>query len=220
MRLDVLKTDVKFMSRDDSDVRAISIVESVINMAHMIGMLVVAEGVETEQQWKTLAALGSNYAQGYYFYRPMPIEDFEKLLQDPSKIGSKPKKIGNQTIVNHLQFKEMIRDGLVSETLLENILGAAAIYKISGDKVSIIQINQHYTKLTGIEPGDDEGFQKFLSNVHVEGADNFLHNVDSHLLEGFESNLELNGEELHARTFLLYTCDDHKLYLSTLQRPE
>ena len=220
MQLDVLKTDVKFMSQDDSDVRAISIVESVINMAHMIGMVVVAEGVETKQQWKTLAALGSNYAQGYYFYRPMSIEDFEKLLQDPDKIGNSPKKAGNQMVTNHLQFKDMIRDGLVSETLLENILGAAAIYKISGDKVSIVQINQHYTKLTGIEPGDDEGLKKFLTGVQIEGADNFLHNVDAHILEGLESSLKLNGEEIHARTFLLYTCDDHKLYLSTLQRAE
>ena len=89
MNLDVLKTDVQFMARDSLDRRAISIVESVISMAHMIGMSVVTEGVETQLQMENLISLGDNFAQGYYFYKPMPKEAFEEQIHREGAIRHK-----------------------------------------------------------------------------------------------------------------------------------
>ena len=50
-------------------------------MAHKLGFKVIAEGVETEQQRDLLAAAGCDYAQGYLYSRPVPPEEFEKLLE-------------------------------------------------------------------------------------------------------------------------------------------
>ena len=221
MNLDVLKTDVKFMSKDNQDNRAISIVESVISMAHMIGMSVVTEGVETEDQKESLIALGDNYAQGFYFYRPMPKEDFEELIRDGSKVmeGYRGKRTD---VTSQLRFREMIREGLVSETLLNNIIRAAAVFRKDDDKLSIVQINEAYTGLTGIRAGDElKRFEKYLDDEQAEIFKDLLRMADSHPLGGSEGTIRFrkqSGEtiDLKMRVFLLYSLEDHRIYLSTM----
>ena len=54
------------------------ILQAVISMADSLGMYVITEGIETEQQLNALTEMGCNYFQGYYFSRPIPVEEFEK----------------------------------------------------------------------------------------------------------------------------------------------
>ena len=49
-------------------------------MAHKLGIKVIAEGVETQQQCDLLAAAGCDYAQGYLFSKPVPADDFARLF--------------------------------------------------------------------------------------------------------------------------------------------
>ncbi len=60
------------------------LVKSIIAMAHGLGLEVIAEGVETEEQWQYLQLLGCDFAQGYLFGRPMPKNDFAKYLESQS----------------------------------------------------------------------------------------------------------------------------------------
>mgnify|MGYP000346864280 FL=1 len=57
-----------------------AIVISIIDMAHRMGMKVVAEGIENKQQSEFLCNHGCDYLQGYYYYKPMSAEEFSKLL--------------------------------------------------------------------------------------------------------------------------------------------
>ena len=208
--------------KDNQDNRAISIVESVISMAHMIGMTVVTEGVETEDQKKNLISLGGNFAQGYYFYRPMPAAEFEKLIADADKVAHISKHTSVKA-ASHLRFREMIRDGLVSETLLENIIRAAAIYKEENERISIVQMNNQYSSLTGL-PQDEKDMEHFTD--HLEEADlqalkQILAKANTHPLEGSEGIIYFrrsDGQivEMKMRIFLLYSFDTHRLYLSSM----
>ena len=77
----VLKIDQAFvrgLGRDASDT---AIVKSVIDLAHALGLVVVAEGVEDADQVVHLRALGCDLAQGYFFARPQPAEDLERQLE-------------------------------------------------------------------------------------------------------------------------------------------
>lgn len=79
IEVDALKLDMKFMSNSENPQRSQSIVASVIRLAKELDLPVIAEGVELREQVDFLRGVGCEYVQGYYFARPMPVEEFEKL---------------------------------------------------------------------------------------------------------------------------------------------
>jgi diguanylate cyclase (GGDEF)-like protein len=81
---DIVKIDRTFISRLATDRRQRSVVSGVVKLAHTLGMTLVAEGVETQQQLDQLARLGVDLAQGYYFAHPADAEAFEALLAGAS----------------------------------------------------------------------------------------------------------------------------------------
>ena len=80
MPFDTLKIDQMFFHDKTSSERGRRIIETVVLMAQKLGMMVVAEGVETKEQVAFLKAIGCNWVQGYYFAKPMPSSEFENLL--------------------------------------------------------------------------------------------------------------------------------------------
>ena len=77
--LDVIKLDAGFFNiANDEDDRSSFIIEDTIAMAKHLRMQTVAEGIETRQQVDFLCSLGCDLIQGYYFARPMPIDEFER----------------------------------------------------------------------------------------------------------------------------------------------
>ena len=72
---------MKFMSAPGSENqrRSESIVANVIHLAKDLDLPVIAEGVEEKEQVKFLNSVGCEYVQGYYFAKPMPVEEYEKL---------------------------------------------------------------------------------------------------------------------------------------------
>ena len=77
--INVLKTDLKFLDNKGIAERREQILDSVIKMAHEMGLTVVAEGVETKEQAEHLNGLDCEIMQGYYFAKPVPISEFEQL---------------------------------------------------------------------------------------------------------------------------------------------
>jgi EAL domain-containing protein (putative c-di-GMP-specific phosphodiesterase class I) len=78
--LNQLKIDQSFVRDIISDGHDQAIVQTIITMAKGLGLDVIAEGIETKEQSNFLEANGCNKFQGYYFGRPIPIEQFEKYL--------------------------------------------------------------------------------------------------------------------------------------------
>ncbi len=78
--VDVLKVDKSFTFELDQKDTDIAIMEAIINMAHTLGMTVVAEGVESKKQFASLAGLGCDVAQGYLFAPALAATEMEKLL--------------------------------------------------------------------------------------------------------------------------------------------
>ena len=77
---DALKLDMGFVKKIGKNSKSDAIVISIINMAHRMGMKVVAEGIENKQQRDFLYAHDCDYLQGFYYYKPMSAEEFSKLL--------------------------------------------------------------------------------------------------------------------------------------------
>lgn len=76
--VDVLKLDLKFLRTGTDAGRRHRIMQAVIDLAHTLHLLVIAEGVETKEESLLLEEMGCQYAQGYYYGRPVPENEFEK----------------------------------------------------------------------------------------------------------------------------------------------
>ena len=88
--IDELKIDRSFIAHIASDPRSAAIVHSTIDLAHALGLKVVAEGVEDQDANTALAAFGCDYAQGYHFSRPLTADVFADWVQD-SPLESAPR---------------------------------------------------------------------------------------------------------------------------------
>ena len=86
MPIDVLKMDMRFIQDIDHTEKDFWLVDVVLNIARHLQVPVVAEGVETEAQMNRLRAAGCELIQGYYFSRPLPPEEFEKLIVRETEI--------------------------------------------------------------------------------------------------------------------------------------
>jgi EAL domain-containing protein (putative c-di-GMP-specific phosphodiesterase class I) len=83
-----LKIDQSFVRDLTTDADSAGIVEAVIAMAKSLKLSVIAEGVETEEQLASLTRLKCNEYQGYYFSKPVPAEDFTRLLKQRASIAA------------------------------------------------------------------------------------------------------------------------------------
>lgn len=86
INIDILKIDKSFSDEVMEDKRGRIILESIIDMAKKLQIKTVAEGIETKEQLEYLKQIGCDMVQGYYFARPLPIDEFEKNCQKGRRI--------------------------------------------------------------------------------------------------------------------------------------
>ncbi len=140
--VDILKIDMKFMSKCDIPGRSENILASVIRMAKWLNMPVIAEGVEEKQQIDFLRSIGCEFVQGYYYAKPMPVGEYEELAFSDVKFSrdDKDKVVNADTIWQ--STSEL--NGLFS-----NMLQAVALYEYNGDSIETIRVNNAYYELFG-----------------------------------------------------------------------
>ena len=114
LNIDIIKLDAQFLRMDESnEERSIRILESVTNMTKTIGVPIIAEGVETEKQKDFLLDLGCRYIQGYYFYKPMPAADYERLITNPKLIDTSGIRFKSN---QQFRLRELLDNNIYSDT--------------------------------------------------------------------------------------------------------
>lgn len=121
INVDILKLDMKFMDMNGGSLkRGVGIITAIVNMAKFMGLGLIAEGVETQEQVDFLLGIGCRCGQGYYFYRPLPAADCLEMMKTPDRLdygGIQPLK------VNQRSLRELMEDDLFNQMTLENLLG-------------------------------------------------------------------------------------------------
>jgi EAL domain-containing protein (putative c-di-GMP-specific phosphodiesterase class I) len=87
---DVLKIDRSFVTRMTEGEQPLQIVRTIVELARVMGMDVVAEGIETHEQYMLLREMGCRFGQGYLFSRPVPAETVSAMLRLPGRILPDP----------------------------------------------------------------------------------------------------------------------------------
>lgn len=99
MPVDVVKIDKEFFSDTMNTQKGRAVISTVVDLAKNLDMDVISEGVETREQVEFLTEIHCAMVQGYYFAKPMPISDFEKLwYEDLEKIKAKKDRAAAQQL--------------------------------------------------------------------------------------------------------------------------
>ena len=78
--LNSLKIDKSFVMGMNKDAESKAIVKTIVTIAKQLNLKVIAEGVESEADYRYLAEIGCDYGQGYYIDRPLPVSQLEKWI--------------------------------------------------------------------------------------------------------------------------------------------
>ncbi len=80
IQIDVLKLDMGFLKSSDHSAKGGNILTAILKMAESLNIQTIAEGVETKEQVEFLKSIGCKYVQGFYYSKPLPVDEFEKLI--------------------------------------------------------------------------------------------------------------------------------------------
>jgi EAL domain-containing protein (putative c-di-GMP-specific phosphodiesterase class I) len=85
VHFDALKIDRSFVARIDSEAESLAIIKTILALAQDLRMGVIAEGIEDQGQMETLASMGCQVGQGYYFARPVDASTAGEMLRQLSQ---------------------------------------------------------------------------------------------------------------------------------------
>ena len=221
--VDVLKIDMRFLEINEKEVeKGIGILESVVNMARQMQMPIIVEGVETKIQENFLRKMGCRYTQGYYYYKPLPVEEFEGLIADKRNLDFDGFYY-NQNEAFHV--REFLDDNLFNDTVMNNILGAAAFYELYENCIEIVRVNEQYYKLAGVPFDEKEEYRKRFWNHVVDEDRHMLSAIFEQAYEnpgsgadGYIHYLRSDGKMLwvYMKVFFMREKEGRKLFYGSL----
>lgn len=164
--VDVLKLDMRFLQfKEEERQKSANILESIVNMAGLLHLPIVVEGVENESQEKFVQKLGCRYIQGFYYYKPLPIKKFEELLRDKRQIDTQG-LVYKQ--VEPMHIREFIDTNFVSDSMLNNVLGPVVFFEVLGGDIKITCVNEQYFRMLGEQHFEEDIQKEFLKRISEE----------------------------------------------------
>lgn len=213
INVDVIKLDMKIIDLDEDNAsKGLKIVESVVNMARKLRLLVIAEGAQTKQQVDQLLSVGCRYIQGYYFHEPLPVGRMEKLLAE------RPDDRHFWDMSNDFMHGSYVP--VNGRTMLETSTLAASTFEILANGVAeLSRLNvktgeYRAVKRDGILPTPEtDDFETYVQTliaervVHPDDADRFRADMDlaslRSLLFSQKSAFGVYRSEVLARTGII-----------------
>ncbi|MBD5104772.1 MAG: EAL domain-containing protein [Ruminococcaceae bacterium] len=164
--IDMLKLDMKFMQGFEDNDRVGTIVTAVSRMSKWLDIPMLAEGVETKEQYDFLRSIGCAYIQGYYFSRPVPEDRFTELVQ---KEEAAPAEKNIERYGLNEGVNEILGSNATVSKLLSGVFGGLGIYELYDDKLEVIRVNEGYMQIMGYSPDEFTGeHYDIWQNVHPD----------------------------------------------------
>lgn len=224
--VDTLKIDLNFMSGFAESGRGRNILSSVIRMAKWLGLPVVIEGVENEEQVAFLRSIGCTVGQGYYFSKPMPVDKFEQSLQENEQKLKPIRKIEPALSQGNVVDIEDFWSPTSGFNLLFNTLQeASAIYEYHDNNLELLRANDSYYHLLGIQR-ENLYFTgtHLLDYIHEEDREQFIANlpIDESTSPVKHSFRRLVADDkiicLHSQVHFLAGDEERKLYYASISK--
>ena len=195
--VDILKIDMKFLDmKEENTKKGFAILRSIIKMSNEMNLPIIVEGVETKEQAEILTKMKVRYAQGYLFYKPMHVDDFEELLKDENNIdyrGIYNKQLAAVSLDKIMDdlFEQSTPDDFEKKMSLAKAPGGFFTYKADDSRV-LLDIDKSVVNLFGCKT--EEEFREYVGNnfmgmIHPEDRDRVEREIWSQV-EGNEWQLD------------------------------
>ena len=180
MPVDLLKIDLKFLDSRDQSGRGGNILNSIVRMAKWLKIPVIAEGVETRQQAEFLRTLGCNCVQGYYYSKPISVQEYEQLIMMNACIPSS----GKRPWLDAMDTEELLNPNAQFNIIFNSMNGGIGIYEYVDHRLDILRVNDGYYEM----------FEEDRNNFYMQDRQVIerLHKDDQ---EAFLAVLEEAGKE-------------------------
>lgn len=166
--VDTIKVDMKFLDIDSQNMKkGLGILKFVVNLSNEIDVSIIVEGVETEEQSEFLGKMGVRFAQGFLFYRPMPIEEFTKLIsveENVDRQGIYQMKLDGSNMDEMLEDILSARESRYNQIEIDKVRGGFFSYKADG-KQEIIMVSQSVIAMFGCET--EAEFREYVENSFI-----------------------------------------------------
>lgn len=113
MPFTTIKLDQGIVGRMLDSEKSATIVESSIRMAHELGVSVIAEGVENNQQYHHLLEAGCTKIQGYWISKPLPLDQYISFVEEDIRWSGLPIGLIHMAIIDHVQWRKQLVSELV-----------------------------------------------------------------------------------------------------------
>lgn len=181
MPVDILKLDMKFIQNESEKDTSKNILSFIISLAKWMGLLVIAEGVETPAQVHRLRSMECNYVQGYYYAKPLSEKDFRELM-------------GNANIDLHVMEKP--KPIIPTKTIYELVNEEAALKMFIVDDVQLNRsiLAKIFTKYFDIIEADNGVSALTYLKEHHGGVDIVLLDLIMPIMDGYSVLEEMKAD--------------------------
>ncbi len=217
INVDTLKMDRSFFVDGKNARRDDMLIDSIVKMSHNLGMYVVAEGIETQEQVRLLKTMNCDAIQGYVHAKPMPVSEFEKNYSNSIREFSLERQTQLPTIQN------------INDAKFANSFAPCGILVTKIDEnFTIVEANDYYFDMIGYTRTEvrDVFNNQCIQNMNTESAINFKKYFNEKMKTDPYSHIEFtnkftpkHGEE---HTYLLKgkvannEKDEKQLYFSMM----
>lgn len=167
-----IKIDQGIVGRMAECPKDAAIVESSVRLGHMLGLDVVAEGVETEASYLHLQAAGCATAQGYWMSKPLPLDRFLELLREGRRWPADPVGLVHMAMLDHIAWRKSLIDMVLYSRRLHTTEGAPKV-----------ELDEHHCGLGQWYFGRGQAYARRPSYAAIEAPHHRLHAIGERLCD-------------------------------------
>ena len=173
--IDIIKIDLKFLTgfNDPKEgEKGRTIIESIVSMAKRLKLGIVVEGTETIEQVNFCKSIGCEVAQGYYFSRPIPADEYIALIKENRQL-SKDSMFNSRTTDELIWTKNTI-----TQDFFNNVNGALGIFLLRRDELQPVKINENYFEMIEMQRKEFYACTRNLfESIYPQDLDNLMNTL-------------------------------------------
>ena len=203
VEVDVVKIDMRFFEKARGSGRGENIIASIVRMAKWLNIPVTAEGVETQEQADFLRGVGCDNIQGYYYAKPMPIDDYVQLMQAEEK-KLEPVRESQVSLLNVDRLWGLDPE---MQLLFAEDPSPKAVFEYGDDELELLRVNKSFKNTFGYgnTAADATPLNFVAPEYHSVVLDACLACVDQHAIAQCEYLRDTaDGRTLWVRLTLQY----------------